>query len=102
MTAQLMTAAEVAACLRISLGRFYLRRAQLGRDHGFPAPVPGIGLRWRPEAITRWLDRMEVESCSPGMVIERQAAAVNDSQEVLITEAQAEMDRRAAGMRRVG
>lgn len=98
-----MTATEVAARLNIDVNTFYRRRPRLETEHGFPARVPGIAPRWRPEAIERWLDRVETESCSPGLVVERQAAAANDAHADAIAEAQMEMDRRAAGMmRRVG
>lgn len=102
MNTPLLTASQVAAVLQMHVNRFYAQRRMLEDQHGFPAPVCGLGLRWRPEAIDRWLDRAEIESCSPGMVVERMAMAANDSGDAMLAEAQAEMDRRAAGMRRVG
>lgn len=49
----LLTAAEVAKILRISLIAFHVRRSR-GAD--LPAPLRlGRLLRWRREAVTAWL-----------------------------------------------
>ena len=53
----LLTAAQVADRLQITVRAFWARRRSLEAEHGFPAPVPGIGQRWDPAAIQAWQDR---------------------------------------------
>ncbi len=36
---------------------FYRHKDELMDVHGFPPPVTGLGNRWDPVAIDRWLDR---------------------------------------------
>jgi hypothetical protein len=57
MSRQLLTSAEVALRLRRSLPWFQRNRASL-EARGFPAPVDGLGMRWDPVAIDRWLDAL--------------------------------------------
>ncbi len=52
-----LTTAEVAARLGMSVPTFHRRQAALKREHGFPGPVPGLGHRYDPEAIRAWLAR---------------------------------------------
>lgn len=55
---QLLTAHQVAMTLALdSAMSFHRRRRCLEAEHGFPAPVPGLGLRWDPAAIDAWLGR---------------------------------------------
>lgn len=35
---------------------FRRHRAELEAKHGFPKPLPGLGLRWDPLAIKLWKD----------------------------------------------
>jgi predicted DNA-binding transcriptional regulator AlpA len=54
----LLTAHQVAMALALdSALSFHRRRRALEADHGFPEPVPGLGLRWDPAAIEAWLAR---------------------------------------------
>lgn len=54
----LLNRAQVARRLGITVERFYHKTAELAAD-GFPAPAHGrgVGARWDPVAIDRWLDR---------------------------------------------
>ena len=51
----LIDARQVAERLGRGVSWFYCTRQTLIDKHGFPDPVPGIGLRWDPVAIDRWL-----------------------------------------------
>lgn len=53
--ARLWQAAQVAERLAMTPGAFCQRRRRLEAEHGFPAPVPGLGRRWNPAAIEAWL-----------------------------------------------
>lgn len=53
----LLTQRQVAEWLGHSLDWFRRHRARLTAEQGFPAPVPGLGRRWDPAAITAWLAR---------------------------------------------
>jgi predicted DNA-binding transcriptional regulator AlpA len=57
MTATLWQAAQVAERLAMTPAAFRQRRRRLETDHGFPSPVPGLGLRWNPVSIEAWLAR---------------------------------------------
>lgn len=50
-----LTAYQVAAALQISARSFAARRKRLEEEHGFPRPLPGLGLpRWDPAALEDW------------------------------------------------
>jgi predicted DNA-binding transcriptional regulator AlpA len=53
----LLSCAEVAARLNMSLDWFYRNHARLSATRGFPTSVlGGRDARWDPIAIDRWLD----------------------------------------------
>lgn len=52
----LLTYPEVAAALKVTREWFYRNHRRLVRQHGFPAPMPGMGNRWDPRAIELWQD----------------------------------------------
>lgn len=52
----LLNAPEVALKLKHSLTWFARNRERLETEHGFPRPIDGVGRRWDPVAIDRWLD----------------------------------------------
>ncbi len=56
MTREILTAPQVAALLKRSLGWFQRNRASL-EERGFPRPIDGLGMRWDSAAIEDWLDR---------------------------------------------
>lgn len=57
MTAALWQMAQVADRLALTPAAFRARRRRLEADHGFPPPVPGLGLRWDGLAVEAWLAR---------------------------------------------
>ena len=57
---KLLTQRQVAARLGITLGYWHRRKAGLLAKHRFPPPVAGLGLRWDPVAIDRWLDALDL------------------------------------------
>lgn len=56
-TPQVLTSAQVAERLNLTTAAFHKRHRILREQHGFPPPVPGLGYRYDPEAITAWLAR---------------------------------------------
>lgn len=57
-----MTLAEVAVALRGEPRRaacdwFYRHWPALVAEHGFPAPLPGLGKRWSRDQVVRWCNR---------------------------------------------
>ncbi len=51
----LLTQRQVAEWLGHSLDWFRRNRVRLVQEQAFPPPVPGLGQRWDPQAITAWL-----------------------------------------------
>ena len=51
---RLLTPAEIAQQLGVPLNTFRRNLPALRRDHGFPAPLPGMGGRYDPLAIATW------------------------------------------------
>lgn len=85
------TPLDVAGAAR-ALGRtpawFRRHRAELERQHGFPKPLPGLGLRWDPKAIELWKDRFIPPELRGEPVL---SISINDNW-------QAELDSRAAAL----
>ena len=81
----LLTAAQVADYLGITLARFRRARRAL-RAAGFPEPLPGLGNLWSPTQIDAWLDH-------PAPTPRPEPA---DVPAAAITNWQAELDRRSS------
>lgn len=47
--------AGVAAELKIPEGRFRRKWRRMVRHEGFPAPLPGCGLRWSAVLVEAWI-----------------------------------------------
>jgi predicted DNA-binding transcriptional regulator AlpA len=99
---KLITAAEVAAALGVTVEKFYRCHTELREQHNFPKPVPGFGRLWDPKAIENWLASLRGEAVSIGGITERQQALQADRQEAVVLDWQAELDARAARMGGVG
>lgn len=68
---QLLTLHQVAVLLGLPGARSLVaRRRQLEEEHGFPPPVPGLGLRWDPVAIDAWLARHRPAEATPAATAE--------------------------------
>ena len=53
----LLTVAELAATFNVKPEYLRRRLPKLREKHGFPPPVPGLGNRYDPLAITAWRNR---------------------------------------------
>jgi hypothetical protein len=53
---------ELAKTLGYSTRRFDELRRELEQNHGFPAPVPGLGCRWSIIQVSNWINRNETNS----------------------------------------
>ncbi len=66
-----LNAAEVAELLRLDLAAFWSKRPYLARRHGFPRPVPGLGMVWSRAQVEGWLaeiagDAVAAAPCESG------------------------------------
>ena len=94
---RLLTAAEVAHALGVTLPAFWHALPDLRAEKGFPMPV--LPRRYDPDAITAWLARQRTEAApfpaaSPPPAEPRRPPAED------IDGWQAELDRRLAGLGR--
>ncbi len=59
------TVAEVAGALKTSPETFRRKHRRLCREVGFPAPLPGMGLRWSRARVLAWIDAGGVIEAAP-------------------------------------
>lgn len=50
------TPEKCAEILNISVSVFRRKWRRMVAEHGFPAPLPGLGLRWSLPQIIRWIE----------------------------------------------
>jgi hypothetical protein len=64
----------VAKLLNIPEARFRRKWRDLNRRAGFPAPLPGLGLRWSEPQVAAWIAAggvpMPAEATAPPSVVE--------------------------------
>lgn len=74
--------AGVAAELKIPEGRFRRKWREMARAAGFPAPLPGVGLRWSSRQVQAWIGAggaaAPVDADRPPSVIEDARAALHN------------------------
>jgi predicted DNA-binding transcriptional regulator AlpA len=78
---------DLAKRIKRSLDWTYRALPGLIADHGFPAPLPGLGKRWDPVAVDAWLDAQLAPELSPARP--QAAAAAPDWEAELIRRARA-------------
>ena len=59
------TVAEVAGALKTKAETFRRKHRRLCREAGFPAPLPGMGLRWSRARVLAWIDAGGVIEAAP-------------------------------------
>lgn len=96
MREPLLTFPEVAERLGVPLNSLYRNHRVLREEHGFPAPVPGLGRRWDPQAIENWLATQRGEPVPIGQLLPP------DTTTAEVFDWQQELDRRALEMGRAG
>ena len=96
---RLLTSAQVAEALGISLPHFYRVAPQLRADRAFPRPV--LGRLYDPGAIADWLARQRIEALPFPPADRREGEGAPPPPEN-IPAGQAELDRRLAGLAREG
>lgn len=104
MSVRLLSYADVAACLAVTRSWLHRNRRALAVQHGFPPPVPGMGLRWDPLAIDAWLatQRQENKEKLFASFADEEEAKMHRplSEAEQIADERAELSRRAAALGR--